>query len=225
MTMKSTTARTSRIAILTTSLLLIAGTAAAGSSSDDPFDKPRTKLGFGMLVGGYTVGPVSGTGIGMHFELGRQSGPLYLYGEYDMLAIGESSIDVEDPIRGLLHRGSANLRYHLGEIGGKRVPVQGAFWIEGGVGQQRIHWHEGGKLTRNDISFGFGAQANFRISGRHAKKTKTIGFHYALKGFVARSPTADENAMPTCGGPCDEPTPPSPNDLGIFFNLGLEFGK
>ena len=86
-------------------------------------------------------------------------------------------------------------------------------------------WHEGGRLTRNDISFGFGAKANFRLNKHRAKKPKTIGFHYAFKAFVARSPYADNTLPPTCAGPCDEPTSPSQNDLGVFFNMGMEFGK
>lgn len=226
MTSTSRMAHTTRIAILTSSLLLLAaGSAAAGSDDDNPFDKSRTKVGFGMLLGSFDVGPVGGTAVGMHFELGRKSGPLYLYGEYDMLSIGESNIDIEDPIRGFLHRGSANVRYNFAQVGGKRVPVQGEFWVEAGVGQQRIQWHEGGKLTRNDVSVGFGAKANFRIGKRRAKKPKTIGFHYAFKAFIARGPASEQMLPPTCSGPCDEPTVPSPNDLGLFFNLGLEFGK
>lgn len=218
-------ANTTRIAILSTSLLLLAAGTATAGSDDNPFDKSRTKVGFGMLVGGYDVGSISGTGVGMHFELGRKAGPLYLYGEYDMLSIGESGYDIEDPVRGLLQRGSANLRYDFAQVGGKRVPVQGEFWVEGGIGRQLVQWHEGGRLTRNDVSFGFGAKANFRLNRRSADKPKTLGFHYAFKAFVARSPDADLMLPPTCAGPCDEPTPPSPNDLGLFFNMGLEFGK
>lgn len=219
-------ANTTRIAILSTSLfLLAAGTAAAGSDDDNPFAKPRTKVGFGMLLGSYDVGHISGTGVGMHFELGRKAGPLYLFGEFDMLSVGESSYDNDNPIRGFMQRGSANIRYDFAQVGGKRVPVQGEFWIEGGIGRQLVQWHEGGRLARNDISFGFGAKANFRLSGHRAKKPKTLGFHYAFKAFVARSPDADLMLPPTCSGPCDEPTPPMQNDLGLFFNLGLEFGK
>lgn len=226
MTRTNRTTKTARIAILTASVLLLAaGSATAGDDDDDnPFSKQKTKVGFGMLVGSYGVGYIDGTGVGMHFELGRKSGPVYLYGEYDMLSVGESSIDIENPVRGFLHRGSANVRYNFAQVGGRRVPVQGEFWVEAGIGQQYVRWHKGGKLTRNDLSIGFGAKANFRLSKRHAKKPKTLGFHYAFKAFIARAPDGG-STEPTCAGPCDEPTPPSPNDLGLFFNVGLEFGK
>ena len=212
-----------RIAILTTSLLMAAG-ATATAESDDPFDKPRTNLGFGMLVGSASVGYISGPGVGMHAEIGRQFGKFGVYGEYNLLSVGESSYDVEDPIRGFMHRVAGNVRYTFAKVGSPRVPVQGAFWLEAGMGRQVVQWHKGGKLTRNDFGFGFGAQTNFRI-GRRSAKPNVIGFHYAFKAFLTPSPDADAMLPATCAGPCDEPTPPSPHDLGLFFNMGLMWGK
>lgn len=207
--------------ILTTALCAFAGHASA--EEDDSFHKPRTKFGFGMLLGSYDVGPISGPAVGMHAEVGRRYGSLVLSGEYNMLSIGESSTTVEEPVRGMLHRGSLNARYNFAEIGGgRRIPVQGAFWFEGGVGRHVVYWNEGGKLTRNDVGFGFGGQVNFRV---RREKPQIFGFYYAFRATVAQSPTADEMAPATCGGPCDEATPPSPHDLGLFFNMGLEWSK
>jgi hypothetical protein len=204
--------------------MTMAGVASA-DDDDDPFAKARTQIGVGMLVGGYSVGPVSGAGVGMHLDIGRQMGNLALLGEYNLLSIGESSLDVEDPIRGIQHRFGLNARYNFVDFGGgHRTPIQGAVWLEGGLGRQIINWNEGGRLTRDDLALGFGVQTNFRISKRD-KKPKFIGVHYAFRATIARSPVADEMAPATCGGPCDEPTGPSPYDLGLFFNMGVTFGR
>lgn len=220
------TLTTFRIALFTAFFVLIGtATAMAGSDKKDPFKKPRTKLGFGMLLGAQDIGHIDGFAAGMHLELGRQMGPLYLFGEYNMLSVGESSVEIEDPIRGMSHRLGLTARYNFAEVGGGRyTPIKGTFWLEGGLGQQMIRWNEGGKLTRNDVGLGFGAQINFLI-GKRSKKPKIMAVHYALRATIAPSPDADKMQEPTCAGPCDEPTAPSPHDLGIFFNFGLEWGR
>ncbi len=227
--MTTMTPHETRRAPLAMATVFVAAIATAGTahadSSDDPFVRDRTEVGFGMLVGGYTVGPVGGAAVGMHLDLGRQMGPFKLYGEYHLLSVGESATTVDDPVRGILHRVGLAARYNFAEIGGGRYkPIQGTFWLEGGMGRQIVQWTEGGKLTRDDASFGFGAQMNFKI-GKHSKKPKIFGFYYAFKATVARSPDADNLGPATCAGPCDEATSPSPYDLGLFFNLGLQWGK
>jgi hypothetical protein len=214
-------------------MTLLAGTLATSTATADDyvasdkkgtFDDARTELGFGMLVGGYGVGPVGGAGVGLHLDVGRQMGDLKLYGEYNFLSIGEAYTE-EDPVRGVLHRGGLAARYNFATLGGGRYkPIQGAFWLEAGLGRQYIRWNEGGVLERDDVSFGFGAQFNFMI-GKNSPNPKVLGFYYAFKAMVARAPDADEMAPATCGGPCDRPTGPSPYDVGAFFNMGLQFGR
>jgi hypothetical protein len=151
-------------------------------------------------------------------------GPLFLLGEYDLLSIGQNGYDNPAPIRGLLNRFGAAARFAFAEFGGGRIPVQGSFWLEGGVGRQYVDWDGGGRLSRDDVALGFGAQANFVI-GRHSDKPKFIGFYYAFRASIARGPDADQPGEPTCAGPCDEATLPSPYDLGLFFNMGLNWGR
>ncbi len=209
----------------TLAALVLTTSSARADSGDDPFGRARTDIGFGMLVGGYSVGPIGGAGVGIHLDVGRQMGPLKLFGEYNLLSVGESSYDAEDPVRGALHRVGLNARYNFAELGGGRhKPIQGAFWLEAGVGRQHVAWYDGGVLTRDDVDVGFGAQFNFKI-GRHSDKPKIFGFYYAFKATIAKSPNADESGPPTCAGPCDEPTTPSPYDLGLFFNMGLNWGR
>jgi hypothetical protein len=178
-----------------------------------------------MLVGGFAVGPIGGTAIGLHLDVGRQMGELKLLGEYNFMGIGESSYEVENPTRGVMQRAGLLARYNFAEIGsGRRTPLQGAFWLEAGLGRERIQWNEGGVLSRDDVSLGFGAQLNVLI-GRDSPKPKTFSIYYAFKALIAKSPGGDQMGPATCGGPCDEPTAPSPYDAGFFFNLGLNWGR
>jgi hypothetical protein len=209
--------------------LLVAGSATAAHAQDsygerDVFEVPRTEIGFGMLAGGYSVGPVSGAAAGIHLDAGRQFGRVKLFGEYNMLVIGNSGSATEAATRGLQHRGGANLRYDVGAIGGDGKPVQGTFWLEGGAGREWIYWQEGGRLTRDDISLGFGAQVNFQLK-RYDTRPRVLGVYYAFKTTIAKAPGESQMGPATCGGPCDTPTKPSPYDLGVYFNLGIQFGR
>ena len=208
-------------------MTVLATAGMARAEGDDPFTEDRNQVGIGMLVGGYSVGPVGGVAVGMHLDLGRKMGPVKLMGEYDLLSIGETAAEVDvgsAPTRGVLHRLGLNARYTFADLGGGRYkPIQGEFWVEAGIGRQRVEWHEGGLLRRDDVGFGVGAQMNFQIN-KHSKNPKIFGVHYAFKAVVARSPDADELGPATCAGPCDEPSMPSPNDYGLFFNLGLLWG-
>lgn len=191
----------------------------------NPFRLGRSDLGFGVLAGSYSVGPVTGPGVGLHIDAGWNRKAWLLYGEYDFLSIGESQQDVSDPIRGLLHRFAAMGRYAFAEFGdGSNVPLQGQFWLEGGVGREIVMWDEGGRLGRNDLAFGLGAELNV-VTKRDTPDPNVFGIYYAFRLTVARAPDADKVEMATCGGPCDEPTLPSPYDLGLFFNAGLSWGR
>jgi len=200
--------------------------AAADSCSGDEecaklWNKPRFEGAFGMLAGGYSVATVSGGAIGMHVDGGLRSGRLAILGEYDFLSIGQSSYEVTDPIRGQLHRVGANLRYSLAAFGGNRVPIRGDFWVEGGLGSQLVQWNGGGELSRRDMAFGAGGQMTVRIG---KQDPNYIGFYYAFRGIAARDPGGG-GGEPTCAGPCDTATSPSPYDIGAFFNFGVVFSR
>ncbi len=197
-----------------------------GSSSPpkrrDPWTSARFEGTVGALVGGQTIGYVNGTAGGLHLDAGLKRDRLFLYGEYDFLSVGQSSLDHDNPIRGFMHRFGVSARYSLAAFGGRGdIPIRGDIWAEVGVGHQAVSWHEGGKLGRKDLSLGLGAQATFKI-GRD--KPKYIGVYYALKAFVARSPERKDDG-PTCAGPCDQATGPSPYDVGVYFNFGVPFGR
>jgi hypothetical protein len=200
-------------------------TAPPDQEEKNPFRLGRSDFGFGLLAGGYSVGPVSGPGVGLHLDAGWNRKAWLLYGEYDFVSIGENQQDVSDPIRGLLHRFAAMGRYAFAEFGdGENIPLQGQFWVEAGAGREIIRWDEGGRLGRNDLAFGIGAELNV-VTRRDTPDPNVFGIYYAFRLTVARAPDSDKIEMATCGGPCDEATLPSPYDLGLFFNVGLSWGR
>jgi hypothetical protein len=187
----------------------------------DPWSAARFEGAVGALVGGQRIGHIDGTGGGFHLDAGVRLDRLYLYGEYDFLSVGQDGYDTPNPVRGFMHRVGGNVRYSLAAFGGGSAPVRGDVWGEIGAGHEQIQWHEGGRLGRRDLAFGLGAQATFRV-GRD--RPRYVGVYYAVKGWVATSPERKDGA-PTCAGPCDEATRPSPHDFGIFFNFGVPFGR
>lgn len=214
-------------AALATALTATARPAHADCYSDEckqreaEWNRTRFEGGVGLLAGGFSVGPIDGSAIGTHLDGGVRSGRLAILGEYDFVSIGESSYDVEDPVRGQLHRLGVNARYSLGSFGGQSIPLRGDIWIEGGLGDQLVRWDGGGELERRDLAFGFGGQMTVAIGKEHPRY---LGFYYAFRGLVARDPVEPKDpAMATCAGPCDRPTGPSAYDMGAFFNFGVVF--
>lgn len=203
----------------------VASDEPADDDGGNPFRLGRSDFGFGLLAGSYSVGPVSGPGVGLHLDAGWNRKAWLIYGEYDFVSIGQNQQDVTDPIRGLLHRFAAMGRYAFAEFGdGQNFPLQGQFWLEGGVGREIVMWDKGGRLGRNDIAIGLGAEANV-VTRRDTPDPNVFGIYYAFRMTIARAPDDGAIEMATCGGPCDEATLPSPYDLGLFFNAGLSWGR
>ena len=193
-------------------------------SSHDRWKDLRLEGDVGALIGAMGIGPISGFAGGLYAEGGVRRDRLALYGEYELLSVGQSPTgynDNRDPVRGYMQRVGADVRYSFARFGGGHVPVRGDIWLSVGAGGEVIQWYDGGRLHRRDLSLGFGSQATFRIGHEHPHY---LGFHYAVKAFIAHAP-GQKNEDPTCAGPCDEPTPPVPYDTGIFFDFGIVFGK
>src|SRR5436190_19226311 len=79
----------------------------------DPDHHVQPEGALGFLIGAMSIGPVSGPAYGMQLAGGARFDRLLLQGEYDFLSVGESAYDPNnpDPVRGLMHRLGANLRY------------------------------------------------------------------------------------------------------------------
>jgi hypothetical protein len=183
----------------------------------------QPEVGLGFIVGSFGIGPISGPAYGMQLGAGVRLNRIALIGEYNFMTVGQSSYDddIPDPVRGIVHRVGASLRYSFGVLAKPGFPLRGEFWVEAGGGRQFLRWYDGGKLSRNDVSLGLAGQLSVRWGESRRKK---LGIFYALKLLGSQRP--DEKWMPpTCAGPCDEPTGPIPYDLGIFFHAGLTFGR
>jgi hypothetical protein len=170
----------------------------------------------GFEVGSFSVGRIAGTAVGFHLDAGVHWNKLALLGGYELLSLTQDA-DVPEPVRGLIHRLDARARYSIGDKSLR--PFRGEFWLELGGGREIIRWYDGGKLSRNDLSFAIGAQGSIRFG---ANKRRNMGLYYAAKFIIADRP--DGKIMtPGCAGPCDEPTAMIPIDLGIFFDVGIPF--
>jgi hypothetical protein len=87
----------------------------------------------------------------------------------------------------------------------------------------RLAWDAGGTLTRPDVTLGFGLQLD-KVIDRRADRPRMFGPYVGFRAHLARSPE-EPDGDPTCGGPCDEATHPSRNNVGLFFHFGVNWGK
>jgi hypothetical protein len=204
------------LASLIGATLLIAIASTAHADDGDRWKQAHLELSAGTRLGGYGVGSLHGFAAGGHLDAGVRRDSLALIGEYELMSVGDDDDPAVagDPVRGRMHRLGATLRYSAFDFGGGYAPVRGDIWLEGGAGEEWIGWNEGGRLSRRDLSLGFGFQATFKIGDEHPRY---IGIYYAMRGLVARAPER-KDAGPTCAGPCDEPTLPSPWDIGLFYS-------
>lgn len=195
---------------------------------DDPppakgWDKITLEGTFGVLAGSQPVGYVDGGMAAPHLDIGARRDRWLLYASGALGSIGESSYDDDMPVRGVVGRLGLGVRYTYGRIGGGRgeIPLRGQFWVEAGAGYQHIQWNEGGRLGRQDLLIGLGAQLDVRVS---REKLRFIGLYYALDIMFSPAPNSKERP-PVCAGPCDEATGPGTMDVGFVLNVGVPFGK
>lgn len=194
--------------------------------ADDGEHESRTEVDIGFLVGGEDIGPQRRFARGLQVNLGRRFGDLALLAEYNYLRLG----DAGSGSQGSMSRAGVVARYSLLRTGtdrdgrGRRSVVSGDFWLEGGAGVQRITWDVGGRLHRPDGVLGFGWQLN-GVIGRKESRPRYYGPYVAFRAHFARAPDHDDTVMATCGGPCDRATKPSRNDVGLFFHVGVNWGR
>ncbi len=217
-----------RAAPLLASLTLLSTTLGAGGSaaaetaiaSDAPAAERRIDTRVGLLLGGGDIGDVTGPSTGVHASVGYRVGGVTAMAEYDYLGVGDSSSDAASRA-GRMTRGGGTVRWSLADVAPADAPLGLEFWVEGGAGVERVSWSRGGVLYRPDATLGFG----FEIDGRgwRTPKPRHFGLYLALRAVLARAPATDAPAM--CEGPCTVATPPSRNDVSLFFHLGMHWGR
>jgi hypothetical protein len=194
--------------------------AAIATSAPTTRTPHRLEARIGMLVGSGDVGDVTGPSHGLHLAIGGRYGDLTGMLEYDYLAVGDA--DDEDAHRhGDLSRAGVIARYSLFHTSDDE-PIAGDYWVEGGVGVERVAWDPGGVLDRPDLVLGFGAELDGRPYWQ-SEHPRHFGMWLGFRAIVARAPASGEPAV--CGGPCSMPTPPSRNDVGLYFTWGLHWGR
>ena len=215
---------------LLASLFILPSSAALAQNhslvaSPPPPAERRNEVNIGLIVGGYDIGDSKRFTRGLQASVGRRFGDVALLAEYQYLAVGRD----DSASRGSLSRIGATARYSL--IRTKTLPhnrrkhsaASGDVWFESGLGISRLTWESGGVLTRPDLAFGIGAQLD-KVIDRRADRPRLFGPYVAFRAHVARSPV-EASGMPTCGGPCDKPTHPSRNNVGLFFHFGFNWGR
>lgn len=191
----------------------------AESTPKKPLER-RIDTRLGLLTGGADVGDVTGGSTGLHASLGYRLGPVTLMGEYNYVGVGDNPDEVGNRV-GKMTRGGVTARMQIADVAKPDSPVGLEFWAEGGVGTERIAWSEGGKLYRPDVALGFG----FEVDGRgwRQPKPRHFGAYVGFRAVLARAPDDDRPAM--CEGPCSIATPPSRNDVSLYFHFGLHWGR
>lgn len=197
--------------------------AVDASPASPPGDR-RSEIDIGYLVGGGGIGTRDRFQRGVSFAIGRRFGDLALLGEYDYLAIGRVEATGSESRLGLIARYSLLRTRGAPDQNGERSPLSGDMWIEGGAGYQRISWDAGGTLRRPDLMLGFGAQLD-TVFRRASDEPSWFGPFVAFRAHLARGPQTADESEATCGGPCDAPGRPSPNDVALFFHLGVNWGR
>ncbi len=189
-----------------------------------PPGERRTEIDLGYLVGGGGIGERDRYQRGVSVALGRRFGDLALLGEYDYLAIGRAEATGSESRFGVLARYSLLRTRGTPDSNGERSPLSGDMWIEGGAGYERIAWDAGGTLRRPDVVLGFGAQLD-GVFRRATDDPSWFGPFVAFRAVLAHAPDEASESEATCGGPCDAPGRPSPNDVALFFHFGVNWGR
>jgi hypothetical protein len=208
------------LATLATLSLPTVALAEPAIATDAPRAERRVDTRLGLLIGRGDVGDVTGPSTGLHASLGYRVGDVTVMAEYDYLTVGDSLGEAASR-DGRLSRAGGAVRYQLADVAPRGAPLGLEFWVEGGGGVERVSWQRGGLLYRPDAMLGFG----FEVDGKgwRTPRPRHFGLFVAMRAHVARSPRTDEPAM--CEGPCTIATPPSRNDVSLFFHMGLHWGR
>jgi len=189
-------------------------------ATEVPRTPHRYEARIGMLLGGGDVGDVNGPSRGVHASLGARYGEVTGMVEYDYLSINDED---DQPMHrhGTLSRGGLVARWSLFHTDDDAAMAVD-YWIEGGAGLERVAWGPGGVLDRPDLVLGFGAELDGHpyYASEHPRH---LGMWLGLRAVIARAPAGDEPAV--CGGPCSMATPPSRNDVALYFSWGMHWGR
>lgn len=185
----------------------------------------RLSAGAGLRWGTFLVNNIdTGTNMQAHLDLGVRKKRWWIAAEYALMATtlpaDELATRAVDPmlvgdVDGLVHRLGGFVRYSISRLGCNDAGFD--VYVEGGAGLQHLRWDDGGAWTRPDLSLGMGIGTWFLGDTDHAGLTVGLRVTLAPRNDV-------EGALPTCAGPCDQPTPPTGVDRSFLFDITVPFG-
>lgn len=203
-----------------------AAVVVAQQDPETPLAK-RLEGRFGMLLGGADVGDADGFSVGISAGLGYRLGDATVRAVFDHYRVGDSENEAVVR-RGRGTRVGGAVRYSFAnslpdyerESSGLGID----FWGEAGIGYERVAWRAGGILDRpsGELAVGFDLDVYGKRKNRENRR-RHIGYFMAFRTLIARGPEMDTPAV--CGGPCSSATKPSRMDLGMFFEMGLHWGR
>lgn len=208
-------------------LAALTATASANSvvaTSEPPPARHAVDGRFGLLLGGASVGDASGFSIGFSSGLGYRIGAATLRGLFDYYRVGDEPADL--PARhGRAARLGGALRYSFANNGDDDAAGAAIdFWGELGAGYEHVEWRAGGILDRPDAELAVGLDVGGRSARDDRGHRREIGYFMAFRSLIGQAPEP-AGAMPTCGGPCTQATPPPRTDISLYFDVGVHWGR
>ena len=202
-------------------LTIVTITALAARAAAEPPPIPiergephQAAFDFGPWIPAYVIDHYSGIGIGPRFAgwlrhrnwaFGVEGAAGRLWLTHDV----QHDTDVTPTIPGTIGRIGANARWQTRVMDGSDLAID--LWLQGGAGVHAIQWDGGGRVVRPDGLVGFGVSERFGRLKRYAFDAGVIVVIGRGRG----------GGLPTCAGPCDEPTPPVHDDVLIIDQMAF----
>jgi hypothetical protein len=203
--------------------LLLTVTLAADARADEAQSESKLvggSLQFGSLAGAAEFRGELATAIGGRVGGFVRVGIATFGAEYDYLAVGHA------PGRGRVGRLGATARLDVLRIdrrfGGPNSAL--VLWVDTSVGRQRGTWHDGTRISREDVSVGWGwlLEHRVRLSTR-PRKLETIGWQFGWRLIGAPRYGDDLSGIAACARKtmCPGDTMRERHDLALVVNSSL----
>ncbi|HTJ43225.1 MAG TPA: hypothetical protein VL463_14065 [Kofleriaceae bacterium] len=160
------------------------------------------------------LGDYGAIGVGAHYAIDVVRDRMTYVAELDLAKVwltSKNDEDLPDPVPGVMARVGVDARWIFAEGGEDDFWIGG--WVQGGVGVHAIQWLDGGRLAHPDVQLGIGLS---EIVGRD----RLFSFEPGVNVVFGRT---DMKGLPTCAGPCDQPTPPVSTEVGITIDMAFAF--
>ena len=224
MTRHRRVALASLLVLSSISAVAAAGNTIATDGTAEPRGARRIEGRVGALLGGSDVGDADGFSVGLTTGLGYRIGDYTLRARFDHYRVGDGADEAKQRNgRGTRIGGAVRYSFASTADDHERAGVGIDFWGEAGFGIEHVTWRQGGVYDRPSAELAIGFELDGYGKRDDKYRRRHVGYFMAFRSFIARGPESDGPAV--CGGPCTMPTKPSRNDISMFFEIGLHWGK